>query len=122
MEREIKFRGLRTDGKGWVYGYYFYDNQAIQSYIIDDETNVDVFSESVGQFTGLHDKNGTEIYEGDFVMFYTMRYRDGVSCKVEWDNRGMWIPFRDDDYIQDEFGYWFIFDLGFEIKGNIHQK
>jgi len=64
--RTIKFRGLRVDGKGWVYGHYYDDE--IQSFIISGINTYEVIPESVGQFTGLIDIEGKEIYEGDYVQ------------------------------------------------------
>lgn len=68
MTREIKFRGKRVDNGEWVYGFYrqctIYKNGV--SEFVDEST--------VGQYTGLKDKNGTEIYEGDIVRVLDWGY------------------------------------------------
>ena len=119
--REILFRGKRTDNGTWTCGYLFCIWE--RAYLCWGTTNnvpnmEEVIPETVGQYTGLTDKNGRKIFEGDIVE------RGGRIWLVEYSNK--YGQFMMTTYTEKGISWSRSFDLippdWCEVIGNIYDN
>lgn len=130
--REILFRGKRIDGKRidngeWVEGYYaaepYTKNAYNYGYILENEKDLcakkawHVDSRTVGQFTGLTDKNGRKVFEGDICRMKADRLK-GYGAIIF-----MGSAFVLCDKTHKQTRYYPLYPDGqFTVVGNIHDN
>ena len=134
MNRKIKFRGRTPKGE-WLYGDLhqwndgtvcigvnneYWDDDGVQSsdYLKIPEVNPD----TVGQFTGLHDSNGKEIYEGDIVRFNQKFLIENIlRVSYEYSHRGGFSLCTKEGYY-GMFGDAWLEPFYCEVIGNVHDN
>ena len=135
--REILFRGKSINDNEWVFGdlirNLIYDGREKEMRIGDIyfEHNGDihgtavykVIPETVGQFTGLTDKNGKKIFEGDIIQYCGFGYRESMGTIIYDKNFGAFVS-KEHERCYVRFGdisqYGTV--MGVDVIGNIHDN
>lgn len=130
--REIKFRGIREKTGEWVYGYLVMREEPFLHDIVSPIGNQSsctwaIKRGSEGQYTGLKDKNGVEIFDGDIVeansqgikgTFEVKWRQEGSPCWIlfpAWQSSQMWHLHA----VETKKGY---YKDNVNVIGNIHES
>lgn len=128
--KEPKFRGFSLETNSWHYGHGWFKCDYTEKYmaekgmndraiLLTDSYPVECELASMGQYTGLEDKNGKEIFEGDILgicnedpLFVEYIEKHGAFCFVD-----IFDKFGPTNYTAKEFSY-----EAFEVIGNIYEN
>jgi len=133
--RKILFRGKRVGNGEWVYGYYVpvcFGRFPCKPAIVPESDGawepIAVKKETVGQYTGLTDKNGKKIFEGDILKIIqkyqspfdddTKEYTDITTDVVFFDDEGLCFSYGKSPFlcVVDNV------TVEYEVIGNIHDN
>lgn len=141
MSREIFFRAKRKDNGEWVEGYYCkttIGNDVRPSDVIFVPFKVSrneewgwmkVDSETICQYTGLTDKNGKKIWEGDIIKYHfgevyaSVKFGEYQSCfdSTATSHVGFYVDWDKNHNFRKDLGYW-IKLVDAEVVGNIYDN
>lgn len=117
--REIKFRGKSADDNKWVFGDIQHIYGKLDIVWEDGFFGQEVDPKTVGQFTGLTDKNGKEIYEGDLLK--DSSEDTGVIWEVVYNEKQAAFCLKEHDIIGTApLGEIMMYYPHLEVIGNIH--
>lgn len=124
MTKEIEFRAKRLDNNKFVIGYYLPMVEGYRHYIylpleyLNEHSRIEIDPKTLGQYTGLKDKNGKKIFEGDIILL------DGKKYLVDWscDNAGFCFRSKQPDNPNYDIIGGFHNCSEFEIIGNWHEN
>ena len=113
MNREILFRGKRADTGEWVYGYLWSERTIGVFSPLSNVDEIVVDPSTVGQYTGITDKNGKRIFEGDIVQHTSF---PDEPDKIVWHETGFALK-----------GLWYESDIKryadkIQVIGNIYDN
>ena len=125
--REILFRGKRVDNGELVYGWLCRVGDKYAN-IVEKYTEVlcSVSTKTIGQHTGLTDKNGKKIFEGDIIKIVPdYDYSDDYSISKVYSYNGVFcVDYHGDDFDSTALGFLedYLPDGDFEVIGNIYDN
>lgn len=133
MNRDIEFRGMHSNK--WLYGYLVKSVDDNKYYItVSTDQFYQVKKETIGQYTGLKDKNGKKIFEGDIIRLDDDYRKSISSCDAKTEEelvrKDCLVGFKDGSfmfcrnrYVIDDFdSYLWISNKYCEVIGNIYEN
>ena len=126
MTREIKFRAKKINKNEFVIGYYLPMAEGYRHYIylaleyLNEHSRFEIDPKTLGQYTGLNDKNGKEIYEGDIVEI--TQKTETLLDKVIYDNHLCGFRFEGLVNHYCDFCDWLREGAEFEVVGNLFEN